>query len=97
VQWLKLDHEWAGCIGPTPMTTIEYRDYLASPEWQATAAAALERADQRCQVCNADRWFSPLEVHHRTYERLGAERPADLIVLCRHCHDLFHAHRKLTH
>lgn len=30
------------------------------------------------------------QVHHRTYERLGDERPADLTVLCQRCHRLFH-------
>jgi 5-methylcytosine-specific restriction endonuclease McrA len=74
-----------------------YRDYLASPDWRTTVAAALRRAGHRCQVCNADRWFCRLEVHHRTYERLGREAPGDLIVLCRHCHELFHDHRKLAH
>jgi len=74
---------------------IDYVAYLRSPEWAARKAAALRRADDRCQVCYADRWFSRLEVHHRTYERIGHEAPADLTVLCAHCHDLFHRHRKL--
>ena len=73
-----------------------YIAYLASPQWRARADAAIARAGGRCQVCNVDRWFSRLNVHHRTYERLGRERPEDLIVLCRHCHDLFHKHGKLA-
>jgi 5-methylcytosine-specific restriction endonuclease McrA len=76
-------------------TTSLYVAHLRSPAWRAIARQALERADWRCQVCNADRWFSRLEVHHRTYERLGREAPKDLIVLCRHCHKLFHAAGKL--
>jgi len=79
------------------MTATEYHQYLASREWAARRAAALERAGHRCQVCNADRWFAgSLEVHHRTYERLGNEAPGDLVVLCRHCHDLFHRFGKLA-
>jgi len=31
-----------------------------------------------------------LEVHHRTYERVGAERPADVIALCKACHEKHH-------
>ena len=73
-----------------------YAAYLRSDAWKAAAAAALDRAGHRCAVCNADRWFSRLDVHHRTYERLGAERPEDLVVLCRHCHSLFHQHGKLA-
>lgn len=31
-----------------------------------------------------------LEVHHRTYERVGNERPADVIALCKACHEKHH-------
>jgi 5-methylcytosine-specific restriction endonuclease McrA len=31
-----------------------------------------------------------LEVHHRTYERVGEERPADVIALCKACHEKHH-------
>jgi biotin operon repressor len=72
----------------------EYREvYLRSAHWAETREAALERAEHRCQVCNGgDR----LDVHHRTYERLGAEEPADLTVLCRRCHELFHSTAKVA-
>jgi replicative DNA helicase len=35
-----------------------------------------------------------LEVHHRTYERIGQERSEDLTVLCDVCHGLFHERTK---
>lgn len=64
-----------------------YDRYLLSDCWRATRKAALERAENACQVCNgAER----LQVHHRTYDRVGVEREADLIVLCEKCHILFH-------
>jgi hypothetical protein len=70
------------------MTSKEYREvYLRSEHWRAMRLWALERAENRCQVCAAS---AALDVHHRTYERVGAERPADLTVLCRRCHELFH-------
>jgi hypothetical protein len=31
-----------------------------------------------------------LEVHHRTYERLGRELTTDLTVPCNACHELYH-------
>ena len=70
------------------MTKQEYREvYLRSDHWAAVREAALKRAGHRCQVCNApDR----LDVHHRTYERLGNEEPGDVTVLCRRCHAVFH-------
>lgn len=64
-----------------------YADYLASEHWQKARKRALTRAENRCQICNQT---DQLDVHHRTYERLGRERPMDLTVLCHRCHALFH-------
>jgi len=70
-----------------------YAEYIQSDAWRIRRAAALERAGQRCQVCCSS---ERLEVHHRTYERLGHEQPADLVVLCRRCHQVFHDNRTLA-
>lgn len=73
---------------------IEYREvYLRSDHWQQVRIAALERAEHHCQVCNSAK---SLDVHHRTYERVGQERPMDLTVLCRRCHSLFHGNAHLA-
>lgn len=65
---------------------MNYQAYLKTIAWKERRTAALRRAGYRCQVCNgSDR----LEVHHRTYERIGQEDPADLTVLCHECHELF--------
>ena len=75
-------------------TQLPYNEYLKTDGWQTRRLKALDRAGNRCQVCNStDR----PEVHHRTYERLGHERAADLIVLCRHCHQLFHDNGQLAY
>lgn len=74
------------------LRSLPYPEYLQSPEWQATRARKLYSVGNRCQVCNND---GPLEVHHRTYERLGAERDEDLTALCPQCHTLFHTHGAL--
>lgn len=60
-----------------------YEDYLESPWWQGCRERALERAGFRCERCGQG---APLNVHHRTYVRLGRELPEDLEVLCRGCH-----------
>jgi hypothetical protein len=65
----------------------EYAEYLASPEWRVRRDRAVARAEGRCQLCNSAKH---LNVHHRTYARIGRERPTDLIVLCRECHEHFH-------
>jgi len=65
----------------------DYFEYIQSPSWKRRADAAKKRAGYRCQVCNSpDR----LEAHHRTYERLGHERPDDITVLCAKHHRQFH-------
>lgn len=73
--------------------TMPYADYLQSPEWKAIRAQAIEAAGGRCQVCNSS---SHLNVHHRTYERRGAEGLQDLTVLCSECHSLFHQNSSLV-
>lgn len=65
---------------------VDYRTYIASPEWKAKADAAKERAGYRCRVCNRG---GRLDAHHRTYERLGHERDEDITVLCHNCHELY--------
>lgn len=73
---------------------MPYRDYLQTDHWELTRASALERAGHRCQLCNGLK--GGLNVHHRTYDRLGNEAPEDLIVLCRDCHSIFHKEGKLA-
>lgn len=70
----------------------EYDRYMASPEWQRRRAVAIRKAGGRCQVCNEG---GELEVHHRTYERFGAEMEDDLTVLCEGCHELYERHKRL--
>lgn len=82
---------------PTPerreeLRTMPYEQYLQTPEWQERREQALARAEQRCQVCNTS---EGLDAHHRTYERRGNEHSADITVLCRSCHALFHAMQRL--
>ena len=66
---------------------MTYPEYLQTAHWQAERQAAKERAHHRCQLCNRG---GELHVHHRTYERLGAEEPQDLTVLCAECHKKYH-------
>jgi hypothetical protein len=66
---------------------IGYHEYLRSPRWRELRQRMLLRAGGKCQRCER-RWqdYGFLDVHHRHYRRFGAEREADLIVLCRECH-----------
>lgn len=64
-----------------------YAAYLKTEHWQQTRAKALKRAGYKCQLCAAT---ERLDVHHNTYERLGGEKPTDMVVLCRDCHKTHH-------
>jgi 5-methylcytosine-specific restriction endonuclease McrA len=66
------------------MTSWEYEHYLASAAWRRVRRLALRRARWRCERCGAR---GQLDVHHRTYRRLGVERPEDVEVLCPSCHE----------
>jgi hypothetical protein len=67
-----------------PQRTIEYRVHLASSSWEAFSDEQRLLAGYRCECCG--RVDSELHVHHLTYDRLGHERPADVVVLGRICH-----------
>ena len=67
---------------------MPFAEYRTQPEWQARRTATLARAGYRCQVCGEG--DVRLDVHHNTYERYGNEDVLDLVVLCNHCHGLFH-------
>lgn len=66
-----------------------YELYLWSAPWRAVRAAALKRAGGACELCGQS-FLVLLDVHHRTYRRLGAELLEDVMVLCRDCHDRIH-------
>lgn len=65
------------------MAWVDYEEYIGSERWGAMRMWALSRAGNRCEVCGNE---NGLEVHHRSYENLGCERPGDLLVLCDACH-----------
>jgi 5-methylcytosine-specific restriction endonuclease McrA len=69
---------------------VNYSRYIKSASWKKKAAAARKRAGYRCQLCNR---MLPLQVHHRTYERLGYELKGDLIALCARCHRRHHGRK----
>lgn len=75
-------------------TQLPYDEYLKTDHWQHRRLRALAKAENHCQVCHA---AAGLEVHHNTYQRLGHERDADLVVLCRDCHELFHDNGELRY
>ena len=62
---------------------MKYADYILSKEWASLRRRCKEADRHACRVCGTK---NELDVHHKTYERLGHEELGDLITLCRRCH-----------
>lgn len=71
----------------------QYRDYINSPEWATLRkrffASRLWRNSYHC-ACACCWRRVPVDLHHKTYTRLGFEHLQDLIPICRECHVLTH-------
>lgn len=65
------------------LSKLSYAEYLQTPLWQQRRERSLALARHHCQRCGSRR---RLQVHHRTYDRLGEEADEDLEVLCDACH-----------
>lgn len=73
---------------------LPYNEYLQTNHWDDMRKRAMHKANYRCMTCNAE---GELHTHHRTYENLGREDDADLICLCKECHELFHSRMRADH
>ena len=69
------------------MSYARYLKYLRSTTWASLRKKVLGRDKYRCQICKSKK---KLEVHHKTYKRIGKERIGDLITLCNICHRKIH-------
>ena len=73
-----------------------YGAWMASAEWLQTRErwhathVMKHRATPACVVCGAEWTLRRGDLHHRSYDRLRQERFADLIPMCRACHDRLH-------
>lgn len=64
-----------------------YLAYMNTPEWRRVRNRKLRTVGYQCERCGSKR---DLQVHHKTYERLGNERDDDLEVLCANDHEAEH-------
>lgn len=81
--------------GPARQPSTTYQERLRSPEWRRLRYQVIAIQHGRCAGCGrrtSHLHGTPLEVHHRHYLTVNAERPEDLVALCRYCHEA--AHRK---
>lgn len=62
------------------------RIYLRSKHWRRLRAKVAQRAGYTCERKGCIAYGDNLDVHHKTYERIGHERLDDLVYLCRPDH-----------
>ena len=77
---------WLGARGPDGLTGL-YRAYLVSPQWAERSRRTILLAGGTCQRCGRR---TATQAHHLTYDRLTRERDADLLAVCKPCHDALH-------
>lgn len=65
-----------------------YQRYIQSDKWQSKRKEALVYYGYSCCRCHSTN--VQLDVHHKSYENLGAESMDQLEVLCRSCHEKKH-------
>lgn len=68
------------------MTRDEYEQYRQGSWWRTFSRLTVQ-SHKYCAHCG---FRHELNVHHRTYERLGREEFSDVIVLCKSCHSREH-------
>lgn len=66
------------------------RRRLWAEEWSRRAATSRGGAAPQCLVCGRLWTLRDGDLHHVTYERLGAETFEDLVALCRPHHEALH-------
>lgn len=76
------------------LTKTEYREYIASADWQQRRKDFLNDEGGKCARCEMPRWLvviaydQDMHVHHKSYAHLGDEPWEDLEPLCRRCHEI---------
>jgi len=66
----------------------KYDRHIHSPKWKRFKASILATRGKRCEDCFTD---GPVDLHHLHYRNFGKELAADVLLLCRSCHDKRHA------
>jgi phage terminase large subunit GpA-like protein len=74
-------------IKKLPSWRDKYIAYIKSPQWKEKRLRALKTWGNVCQMCGSS---NRIEVHHKTYDRLGKELMTDLMIVCHSCHEKIH-------
>jgi len=73
-------------------------EHLRSDRWFNFRQRTIEKRRFTCEACKTRfNSFAGLEVHHKTYDRLGRELDTDVAVLCVKCHQRVHGRKRSKH
>jgi hypothetical protein len=66
-----------------------YNDYLKTEHWRIFKEnfLASKSSKKKCYCCGNK---NNLQIHHKTYKRIGFEKNADVIEVCDNCHRMVH-------
>lgn len=64
----------------------EYKAALSGPHWRRLRTIVVRRSGGCCEDCGVVDMDASLILHHKHYENLGCELPADVQLLCADCH-----------
>lgn len=67
--------------------SFDYEEYLNSSKWRCISDKRKRHDHYECVFCHSK---ENLNVHHKTYDRLGNEDLKDLITVCKSCHIKIH-------
>jgi hypothetical protein len=76
---------------------VAYANWMGSHHWREWRQDWQLRwlsyygCEPACVVCDKPWTLTNGDLHHRSYERMGAERWSDVLPMCRACHDRLHA------
>lgn len=68
---------------------LTYFQYTNSEHWKQVRNRFYKRLNHKSQ-CEACKSKKKLNLHHKTYERIGHEKLSDLALLCNLCHRRVH-------
>jgi 5-methylcytosine-specific restriction endonuclease McrA len=82
-------NEWKYLTQYLTANKISYKEYLLTDHWKDVRNRFWKSKlhHYKCYVCEAKQ---NLQVHHKSYKRIGKEKLNDLVLLCGNCHNETH-------
>lgn len=76
--------------GDTQEVCKNYQEYLKSKHWKLLRDRFKASKLYKGGICKLCGYNNDVNIHHKSYKRIGHERLNDLLVLCQSCHNQLH-------